>query len=246
MSVDLEIQLNKAHQELAALKAEYDEFVYIISHDLSAPLRQVEGFAEIIVAKHADSFDDKTKRHFELIQGGSNQAKLILEAMRSYSRLNTMAQPFTLFDLNKLVHDVKCKLSTLFNDAGATIVISHLPTIVGEEKQISQVFECLLHNALSYRSPERECQISIDVEDQKHYWQFYVTDNGIGIAENIQEKIFKVLRRGVSDKKSLGIGMGLAIVKKVLRHHQGRIWLKSEKDRGSSFYFTIPKDLANE
>lgn len=246
MSVDIENQLNKANQELVALKAEYDEFVYIISHDLSASLRQVEGFAEIVIGKHADSFDDKTKRHFELIQGGSNQAKLILEAMRSYSRLSTMAQPFTLFDLNKLVHDIKCKLSSLFDDANSIITVSHLPTIIGEEKQIAQVFECLLHNALNYRSAERECQINIDVVEKKHYWQFCVIDNGIGIAENIQEKIFKVLRRGVSDKKSIGIGMGLAIVKKVLQHHQGRIWLESEKGRGSSFYFTISKGLANE
>lgn len=246
MSVKIDKKLDKTLQELVALKEEYEEFVYIISHDLSAPLRQVEGFAEMIVSKHADSFDDKTKRHFELIQSGSNQAKLILEAMTNYSRLNTVTEPFSLLDLNTLMGDIKSELSSLFENVDSTITFNHLPTIVGEEKKIAQVFKHLLHNALTYRSLEQACKINIEVVEQQHCWQFCVTDNGIGIAENLQKKIFKVLKRGTSNKKYPGIGMGLALAKKVLQLHHGSIWVESEKDIGSAFYFTIKKGLIKE
>jgi light-regulated signal transduction histidine kinase (bacteriophytochrome) len=245
MSADLKIQLDKAHKDLAALKAEYDEFVYIVSHDLSGPLRQIEGFAEIVVSKHVDSFDDKTKHHFELIQGGSNQAKLIIEALRNYSRLNTMAQPFTVINLSEVVATVQNKLLAEFNNNNITFSVDNLPIIVGEEKQISQVFEHLIHNALLYQAPERACHISICSIEHVDSWQFCLTDNGMGVAEKMQEKIFKVLKRGVSGKKFPGIGMGLAIVKKVLQFHQGHIWVESTEN-GSTFNFTIAKDLADE
>jgi light-regulated signal transduction histidine kinase (bacteriophytochrome) len=246
MSDKLESQLKKARQELATLKMEYDEFVYIVSHDLSAPLRQIEGFTEIIASRHADSFDEKTKRHLALIQGGSNQAKLILEAIRGYSHLNTMTQSFALLDLNKIVSDTKVKLLAMFDEVSASITCSNLPTIVGDKKQMTQLLECLIHNALTYQPQKQHCKIDITVVEQTNNWQFCITDNGIGVDENVQNKIFKVLKRGVSDKKFPGIGMGLAIAHKIIQRHDGRIWLESNNSSGSAFYFTIAKHLVKE
>ena len=103
MSAKIESELEKANRELTLLKAEYQEFVDIVSHDLEAPLRQIKGFSEIIVSKHGACFDEKSKRHFELIQNGSTQATQMLAAVKNYSRLNTRAKPFTLLDCNNSV-----------------------------------------------------------------------------------------------------------------------------------------------
>jgi light-regulated signal transduction histidine kinase (bacteriophytochrome) len=243
MSAKLERQLAKAYEDLAMLKTEYEEFIYIVSHDLSAPLRQIEGFADIIASKHVDSFDDKTKRHFELITDGSNKVKELLDAIKRYSRINTAVQSFTLVDLNKLTAVVKENLSTLINEKEALITVEHLPSVVGDLKQITLVFECLIHNSLTYQALDNIPKINLSVVDSGADWTFCLNDNGIGVAKGLTEKIFKVLRRGVPDKKYAGMGMGLAVAKKILQKHQGHIWLGSEDESGASFYFTIAKDL---
>lgn len=245
MSTKLKDELEKAQKDLADLKAEYEEFVYIVSHDLSAPLRQVEGFVELVTSKHADSFDDKTRRHFELINSGVSQAKQLLDAIRGYSRINTRTEPFTALDLNSIIAVVQDDLSPLISKTNALITVGNLPTVMGDMAQVTQVFECLIHNALTYQLPESKPEITLNVVDKVDTWQFCINDNGIGVSENVAAKIFKVLRRGVSDKKYAGMGMGLAIAKKVLQRHQGDIWLDSTLNNGASFYFTIAKDLQN-
>lgn len=243
MSTELESQLKKAQKDLAVLKAEYEEFVYIVSHDLGAPLRQIEGFVEIVTSKHADSFDDKTKRHFELIYDGANKAQQLLEATRRYSRINTVVEPYTSLNLNSVMKVVQENLLPLINKTGALITIDNLPTIIGDMAQVTLAFECLIHNALTYQPPENQPKIAITVADKGDRWQLCIRDNGIGISNNLAEKIFKMLRRGVSDKKYPGMGMGLALTKKVLQKHQGHIWLELDNESGAVFNFTIAKDL---
>ena len=246
MSAKLENELDKVKQELAELKAEYEEFVYIVSHDISAPLRQIESFSEIIVSKHGDSFDEKTKRHFELINNGSTQATQIMNAIKSYSRLNTRAKPFTSFNSNNIVAKALDNLSSLITKTGASITCADLPTIIGDEEQVSLLFKCLIENAITYQLPGNKPVISVSASDDKHYWHFRITDNGIGVPENLTEKIFKVLRRGVSSKKYPGLGMGLAIAKKILQKHHGDISVALNNDQGAAFSFKIAKDLPNE
>jgi len=243
MSTTLAKQLVNTQQELAALKAEYDEFTYIVSHDLSAPLRQIEGFMELVVANNTDSFDDKTKRHIELVLGGSAQAKQLLEALLSYSRLNAATDPYTLLDVNKIVIETQQCFSAVIAEKNAVINCENLPNIIGREAQMKQVFSHLIHNALLYQLPNSRADITISAIEMDDVWQFCIKDNGIGVADKLTEKIFKVLRRAVSDKKYAGMGMGLAIAKKILQNHHGMIWLESEEGIGSSFYFTVAKDL---
>ena len=246
MSADVANELEKVKQELAALKAEYEEFVYIISHDLSAPLRQIEGFADIIESNHSDSFDEKTKRHFALIHSGATQATQILTALTNYSRLNTRAQPFALMDCNEIVAQVLAELSPLIAEMGASINCVELPSIIGDSEQIKLLFACLIENALIYQLPGNKPVIFISAKDDNNFWQFSINDNGIGVPENLTEKIFKVLRRGVSSKKYPGLGMGLAIAQKILQKHLGDISLNVDTNTGSTFTFKIAKDLPYE
>lgn len=244
MPTTQEKELETVKDELALLQAEYEEFVYIISHDLSAPLRQVKSFSEIIVSKHGDSFDEKTKHHFGLISSGSTQATQIVDAIKNYSRLTTRAKPFTLVDCNKLVAQALDNLSTEITESGASITCDKLPTIIGESEQLLMLFECLIKNALTYQLPENKPVIAISTRDDDHFWHFCISDNGIGVPTNLSEKIFKVLRRGVSNKKYPGMGMGLALVKKILQKHQGDISVEQENETGAVFNFKISKELS--
>tara|TARA_R110000744_G_scaffold291662_1_gene402260 strand:+ start:346 stop:1086 length:741 start_codon:yes stop_codon:yes gene_type:complete len=246
MSVEVANELEKVKQELAALKAEYEEFVYITSHDLSAPLRQIEGFAEMIVSKHGDSFDEKTQRHFSLIHQGSTQATQILTAIKNYSRLNTRAQPFAVIDCNEIVAQVLENLSSLIAETAASITCTELPSIIGDSEQIKLLFECLIKNALIYQLPDNKPVILISAKGDDNFWQFCISDNGIGVPDNLTEKIFKVLRRGVSNKKYPGIGMGLALSKKILQKHHGDISVALNNENGATFSFKIAKDLPYE
>ncbi|MBL4629621.1 MAG: hypothetical protein JKY14_00110 [Paraglaciecola sp.] len=241
MSDKLVEKLASTQQELDVLKAEYQEFVYIVSHDLKAPLRQISGFTEMIAEKYAESIDDKSKRHVELILRGSEKANQILQVLTDYSRLNTLSEPFTGIDCNVTVEDIKQQLADLIEHSGAEITVVDLPEIVGDQAQISQVFYHLIHNALYYQHPENKPKIVIEAKEFTHLWQFCIRDNGIGIPVNLTEKIFKVLRRAVPDKKYLGMGVGLAIAKKILARHGGELWLAKPHEVGSSFYFTLPK-----
>lgn len=246
MDSSLESQLEKANAKLTALQAEYEEFVYIVSHDLSAPMRQVEGFAEIVVNKHSESFDEKTKRHFELIFNGAAQTTKILEAITAYSRLNTRAKPFAHVDCNAIFADVLDDLSFTINEKGAKISCDALPELVGEIDQIKLLFKCLVENALLYQYGNTKPIIVLRVSEIGESWLFRLSDNGIGIADNLTDKVFKVLRRGVSPKKYPGLGMGLAVAKKIVEKHQGELSIDSTSEQGTTFSFTIAKDLPDE
>lgn len=239
--IETQSELSKAKEELAQLKAEYQEFVYIVSHDLSAPLRQIEGFSEMVLDKHKDDFDDKTKRHFEFIVKGGNTIRNILDDLTLYSRLSTKENSYTELDINNIISNNLKNLSSLIENTKAIVNSGNMPKINGDEELISQVFYHLLHNALYYQLPNQVPNINLSFIELNDHWQFCITDNGIGIPDNISDKIFKMFRRGVSEKQYPGSGTGLTFAKKIIIKHQGEIWFESEKGKGSSFYFTLRK-----
>lgn len=234
-----EEQLKRTQKELEDIKAEYHEFAYVVSHDLGAPFRTIKGFAGIIAKSHEDSFDEKTKRHFDLIVKGAEQGKKILEALLEFSRLNTKAEPFTEVDCNTVLSEVMTELADSIQTSNAQIEISDLPTIAADKQQITQVFYHLLKNALTYQAEDNQPHITINSQKKEHDWEFCIKDNGIGIQSNLTEKIFKVLRRAVGEDEYPGAGMGLAIAKKILQRHGGDIRVETEKGAGAAFYFTL-------
>ncbi len=241
MVMNIEDELAKAKEELEAIKAEYEEYVYVVSHDLIAPLRQIEGFAQIVHAKHADQFDDKTKRHFDLIISGAGKGRDILDALLEYSRLSTRAKPFASVDCHEVIDEVTHELSTLIEISGAKISCTNVPVVTGDRSQLYQIFYHLVHNALHYQFSDNIPNISIEAIDRDNDWQFCVKDNGMGVPDHLADKVFTILRRAVTDKEYSGIGMGLAVARQIVHRHGGRIWIVSEKNVGSSLYFTITK-----
>lgn len=244
--MNLEDELAKAQEELAALRIEYEQYVYVVSHDLIAPLRQIEGFAHIVYDKHANQFDDKTKRHLQLIVSGAQKGRRILDALMEYSRLNTRCEPFSAINCQEIIDEVINDLSSVIETSGAKITCTDIPVVVGDQQQLYQVFYHLMHNALHYHISDSVPTLSVSVSGARNEWQFCVKDNAMGVPDQLKDKIFTVLKRAVSDKEFSGIGMGLSIARKIVQRHGGRIWVASEQDVGTSFCFTLAKDLPHE
>ena len=240
MSDEVTNELVELRKALAELQAEYQSFAYIISHDLSAVLRQTSGFTEIIYNKHAETFDDRTKRHFELILKGSETGKELLDGLLRFSRLNTVEAPNESVNCNDVFTICMEQLSHRVHGVDAEITCNNLPSVYANEARIAQVFYNLLENTLIYVRYQVNPKIFVSVVEKGSHYQFSIADNGIGIREKHQSKIFDVLQR-VDGKKYDGIGMGLAIARKIIQQHGGSIWVESELKKGSTFYFTIPK-----
>lgn len=242
MSTEQDEEIARLQTELNILSTAYSEFVYSVTHDLIGQFRQAEGFATIILSSHSDQVDDKAKRYLDRIISGSEKGNNILESLLSYSRLITADYSGVSVDCNIVVEEVKMELAPLIEHTGATITCLRAPTIVGDDAQIRLLFYHLIHNALHYQSPGSSPEITIESVDMGKQWQICVKDNGIGLRQKMAGKMFTALKRGVVDKEYCGIGMGLTIARTVVQRHGGDIWVTSEKDHGSSFYFTLGKE----
>lgn len=240
MTDEIAMDLVEAQKELADLKAEYQEFAYIVSHDLSAVLRQVGGFAQIVYDKHANNFDTRTLRHFELIIEGAETGKDLLEGLLLFSRLNTVDAPKELVDCNTIASECVESLSELIISTGAEISIEDLPTLPANRVRLAQVLYNLIHNALIFVDNDVKPKIRITAKDADNLWLFGIEDNGIGIRSQYRDNIFDVLQTAAG-KKFEGLGMGLAIARKIIQQHGGSIWVNSEIGEGSKFYFTLSK-----
>jgi len=228
-------------RELAYVRSEYEELMSAISHDLSAPFRQTEGFAQIILKNNETLFDASTKRHFGFIAMGAEKGKATIDALREFSHLNRNNREFVEFDCQGLVQDVLQSLSNWVEQAEAIIDVQELPKITGDKEQIYKVFIHLIKNALLYQDPSQATKITISCDEKDSHWTFRVSDNGIGIPHNMDERIFKILKRAVASDQYPGQGMGLSIAKKILHRHGGSIKLIRDNSNDTIFSFTISK-----
>ena len=232
------------NNKLAELTKEMNQFSYIVSHDLQAPLRTVTGFLELLVKRYGDKLDDSAKQYIEYAVKGASKMKDLVFDLLEYSRLNN-ALSFAEVDLNAALEESKEKLSAAIEESGAVIRADKLPVITADKKQVVQMLGHLLQNALKFRSalpPE----IYIILQEEKGMLKIGVKDNGIGIDAAYHEKIFIIFRRLHTDEvKYPGTGTGLAVCKKVTELHGGTIWVESEIGKGSIFWFTIPVQQAN-
>lgn len=236
-----EDRLAIVEQELKDLRAEYDEYAYIVSHDLGAPLRHIEGFANLISADIYDDLDNKNQDRFDRVLSSAGEAKNILRALLDYSRLNTRRSSPEDIDCNVVIEGAIAQLTSLINESSATLSVGNLPVVYGYTSEISLVFFHILQNALLYRVEGGQPHVEVDCEDIGSHWKFHFKDNGIGIRDTLIPKVFKILRRAVAASQYPGQGMGLAISQKIVEAHGGNIRMESTPENGSSVYFTLPK-----
>jgi len=238
-----ELNQNLLYQtkELERSNTELEQFAYVASHDLQEPLRMVTSFLTQLEKKYAGAIDEKGKTYIGFAVDGAKRMRQIILDLLEFSRVGRTEEKKEVVDTSMLVKDVKVLFRKQIEEKHATIETSDLPSVRAYKLPLYQVFQNLISNALKYAASERPCLIRIAAIELEAYWQFDISDTGIGISPEYFEKIFVIFQRLHNKDDYTGTGMGLAITKKIVDNLGGRIWVTSEENKGSSFHFTIPK-----
>ncbi|MFT5469474.1 MAG: signal transduction histidine kinase [Verrucomicrobiales bacterium] len=222
---------------------ELQRFAYIASHDLQAPLRAVSGFVQLLQRTHADRLDERGVDWINRTVQATSRMQSLIDNLLSFSRVDSQAKPFAKIEIKKAVDDALQMLQNPIAESGAEIEVGQLPELQADRSQLAQLFQNLISNGLKYQSEGVKPRVEISAEDKGKVWEFVVRDNGIGIAEEHRERIFEVFRRLHSTSQYAGTGIGLAVCRRVVERHRGRIWVESNVDGGSDFRFTISANL---
>jgi hypothetical protein len=231
--------LEQGSQELARSNAELGQFAYVVSHDLQEPLRTIMSYCQLLQRRCGDQLDQQASEFVDLAVDGAQRMKQLIHDLLLYSRVGTHGRPFEPTDCNEVLRLALANLQTAVEEAGAVVTWAPLPRVLGDATQLMRVFQNLVGNALKFRGPQRP-EIHVGVQRQDGQWLFSVRDNGIGIRAEDCERIFLIFHRLHTREEYEGTGIGLAICRKTIERHGGRIWVESEPGKGSVFYFTMP------
>lgn len=238
-------QWKEMTERLQQRNRELQHFANILAHDLGAPLRTIRGFAELIKDGCQDALSEECQQHLRFIFDSARRMDLLIEDLLKYVRIENHAVSFDDVNCDKILKQVLENLHAAISDNNAEITSDPMPTIHANGTQMIQLFQNLIDNAIKYSSAE-PLREHISAKQEGDNWEFTFRDNGIGIDDKYQDKIFDVFRRLHSDEVIPGTGIGLATCKAIVERHGGRIWVESEKGKGSVFHFTIATTSPNE
>lgn len=227
-------------QDLARSNGELKKFAYVASHDLQEPLNQVANYVQLLEMRYNDALDADAKDFIDFAVEGVSLMQTLIDDVLVYSKVDLQGVEWALTPVDEPLQHALGNLRGRITETDTVIVADTLPTIVADSTQLMQLFQNLIGNAIKFRHPERQPQIHIGVERLDDEWQFSVEDNGIGIDPQFSERIFVIFQRLHTRDEYPGSGMGLAICKKIVECHRGRIWVEPAADQGVIFKFTIP------
>lgn len=219
---------------------ELQQFAYVASHDLQEPLRMVTSYLQLIESRYADKLDSDAHEFIGYAVDGAARMKALINDLLAYSRVEGGEKVFEEFDSQLALNKALSNLSLKLEDSHSIITYDPMPSIKADRTQITQLFQNLLSNAIKFQRPGNAPHVHIGVKQINHEWQFSVEDNGIGIAPAYLDRIFIIFQRLHKKSEYPGTGIGLAICKKVVERHGGRIWVESKPGEGTTFYFTLP------
>jgi PAS domain S-box-containing protein len=226
-------------EDLQRSNLELQQFAYVASHDLQEPLRAVATFCEMLQRRYLGKFDAEADQWLGFVVNGARRMQALVRDLLAYSRLESRGHPLTPVASGEIVQKAVSILQSAIVESGASITWGELPTVQGDASQLVQLFQNLIGNAIKFRGQESpQVQISATLKDDG--WLFAVRDNGIGIDPKYHERIFEIFKRLHPSDRYSGTGIGLAVCRKVVVRHGGRIWVESEVGKGGAFYFTIP------
>ena len=231
--------LQRTAEELARSNAELEQFAYIASHDLHEPLRTVAGFTQLLARDYKDKLGAEAGEYLDRIVEGAKRMQVLINALLGYARVGNKRNPIERVDCRNIYQAAVANLKAAIEESGAVLTCGSLPTVMGDNAQLVQLFQNLLANAIKFRG-QNHSQIHVSATPKGREWQFAVRDNGIGIDPNDFSRVFVIFQRIHSRDEYSGAGIGLAICKKIVEQHGGRMWVESEPGKGSTFYFTIP------
>lgn len=221
-------------------REEFQQFLYAVSHDLQEPLQLSARYASMLLHDHADELDPHGNQILKNLTASTHRAQAMLDDLLTFTRLGFGESQASTVDLNLLVNEILESYQTQLNDIGADVVIHQLPTVHGDRLQLSRLMQNLISNAIKFRA-DHPLKIQIGARDEADQWRIAVKDNGISIDSDQLERIFGMFQRLHTSDEVPGNGMGLALCKRIVENHGGRIWARSWSGKGSSFYFTLPK-----
>ena len=239
---ELDQTLEARTSELARSNEELERFAYVASHDLQEPLRMVTSYCQLLVRRHKEQLNEEAQEFLGFVVDGGQRAQSLIADLLSLARLNSQARPMQPVALETVLADVLRHLSLLMAEAGAKVTHDALPVVPADARQMAQLFQNLISNALKFRGTEAPA-IHIGSREVDGQWHISVADNGIGIEQKFFERIFVIFQRLHLRTEYQGTGIGLAICKKVVERHGGSISVESKPGKGSTFFFTIPSRL---
>jgi PAS domain S-box-containing protein len=235
----IEQELKTANAELIRSNQELEHFAYVASHDLQEPLRKINSFAELLAECYRGQLDERGERYINYITDGATRMQTLINDLLLYSRVGRVELNKQPTDLNAILSQVQIDLSVAINESNTVITATQLPTVQANPTQMGQLLQNLIANSIKFRgNANPEIQISAQLQQQQ--WLICVQDNGIGIKSEYSERIFVIFQRLHSRGKYPGTGIGLAVCRKIVERHGGKIWVESEPGKGAIFYFTLP------
>jgi signal transduction histidine kinase len=225
--------------ELQRSNAELEQFAYVASHDLQEPLRLITGYSQLLAKRYGGKLDDTASEYIDFAVDGAKRMQELITDLLIYSRVGTRGKPYGAADCELILATTLRSLTVAAEESSAKISHDPLPVVWGDAGQIGQLFQNLIGNSIKYRDT-RVPEIHVSCQRKGDYWRFAVRDNGIGIDPCYADRVFVIFQRLHSKDEYPGTGIGLALCKKIIERHGGRIWLESQPGQGSIFYFTIP------
>ncbi|HXX35486.1 MAG TPA: histidine kinase N-terminal 7TM domain-containing protein [Thermodesulfobacteriota bacterium] len=233
--------LKKKTEELARSNRELEAFAYVASHDLQEPLRMVTNFVQLLAKRYKGNLDSNADDFIHFAVDGAMRMWNLINDLLAYSRVGTRGHPFEPIHCETILEGVLRNLKVTMEESGAVVTHDSLPTVMADRSQLGQLFQNLIGNAIKFRGNERP-RIHVSANRNGNGWTFSVRDNGIGIAPEYTERIFIIFQRLHGREQYPGTGIGLAICKKIVERHGGRIWVESTPEKGATFYFTLPNE----
>jgi PAS domain S-box-containing protein len=236
-------ELQGLTEQLARSNQELKEFAYIASHDLQEPLRVISGFLDLLKRRYRGQLDSQADEFIDYAVNGATRMHNLIRDLLSYTRVGSSEINLRSVSIERAVDQAMANLQMRIDETGAKILRMPLPVVLGDQTMLIQLFQNLIGNALKFHGP-RPPDITIAVDTRQDEWLFSVQDKGIGLEPRQADRIFKIFQRLHSADAYQGTGIGLAICKKIVEKHGGKIWVESQPGAGATFFFTLPRRLA--
>jgi signal transduction histidine kinase len=238
-------QLNKQTEELERSNAELEQFAYVASHDLQEPLRKVASFTQLLERRYQGQLDERADQYIAFAVDGAKRMQELINDLLAFSRVGRLTREHAEIGAGDLIAQALANLSLAIEDAGATVTVADgMPRVSVDVPLMVGVFQNLVGNAIKFRADEPP-RVDVGVADAGTQWEFSVADNGIGIDPGYADRIFVIFQRLHAKDAYPGTGIGLAMCRKIVEYHGGRIWLDTTVSGGTTFRFTLPKLAAN-
>ncbi len=235
-------ELEETKNELENKNKELSQLTSIVSHDLKEPLNTISGFVEVITENYQETLNDDVSEFIGYISKATTRMRRVVTDLLDYSRIGGKRKEMTMVDTEKMMEEIRQDLSGMIRETNTSIVLGHLPLVRGFETELRLLFQNLICNSIKFNRPGVTPNIKVSAKRQDG-WTFIIKDNGIGIAKEYQDSVFRMFKRLHTKSEYEGTGIGLAHCKKIVELHNGNIWVESTPGEGSVFYCNFPDEI---